>query len=74
MQTELLGLRNIVYIVGKRILNVCPKDKSCGTYTPLWTDADAPMIVGQIHTVDAYGVYDGDCKYAKLKVQTMRCT
>ncbi|KAF6037121.1 hypothetical protein EB796_004571 [Bugula neritina] len=39
---------------GSKMLNSCPKSKSCGTLLPYWTDSAAPEIVGVKKTVDAY--------------------
>ena len=56
------------------MLNVCPKRKSCGTYSPIWTDAVVPDTVGEVFTIDVYRVGVDDCKWLTLKVQVMRCT
>lgn len=62
---------------GTRMLNSCPKVKSCGTYGPYWTDAAMPATVGVSVRVNAYRVFSNDsnhCKSSPLPLEVMRCS
>ena len=56
---------------GRRMLNVCAPNFSCGTSYPIWTDAVIPMVVGQVSTVDAYAYCD---KRVNYQLNVMRCS
>lgn len=56
------------------MLNRCPKEKSCGTRYPVWTDATAPTEVSVVTAATAYKVYYGDCKHELYPIEIMRCS
>ena len=56
------------------MLNTCPKQMSCGTNWPFWTDAPVPTLIGLVQNVTAYGVGGLDCKAWSLPIQVMRCS
>ena len=60
--------------LGKRMLNKCPKWKSCGAYRPIWTDESMPDSVGQLVTIKAFRVYKDDCKSKAYRLQVIRCS
>ena len=62
---------------GTHMLDHCPKQFSCGTATPYWTDEKMPDQVGVVKTVKAYGVsgiFIDDCKYFHRDIQVMKCS
>ena len=42
-------------IAGSRLLNTPPKEFSCGTKTPFWSDNAMPSKVGVVKEIDIYG-------------------
>ena len=62
---------HIHVLTGRRMLNVCPLLRSCGTYAPLWSDAVIPMLVGEVSNITAYTSCDKRYKY---QLNVMRCS
>lgn len=62
------------------MLDTCPKQRSCGAYWPMWTDAVGPEEVGVAIAAAAYipltTNYPGtkNCKYSKREIEIMRCS
>ncbi|KAF6016429.1 hypothetical protein EB796_025270 [Bugula neritina] len=59
---------------GNRLLDSCPKYKSCGSLYPLWSDEPMPTKVGVVSTIKMYAVVGNNCKKAALDLQVMRCS
>ena len=65
------------------MLNMCPKQYSCGTANPYWTDGVAPTDVGVPANITAYMSYsstgtDSRCKFENgsynIQLEVMRCS
>ena len=56
------------------MLDTCPKPNSCGTHTPIWTNATMPSFVGETTTIDVFELFKGNCKYVSAKVKVIRCS
>ena len=56
------------------MLDKCPKETSCGTRHPYWTDDAMPDSVGIPTTVKAYTVEGNNCKAHPIAVQVIRCS
>ena len=65
---------------GRRMLNTCPPEKSCGTWYPIWTDEEAPEDVLSPAAINVYASYyqpggvSSWCKYNTHLVEVMRCS
>lgn len=60
---------------GNKMLNSCPRTKSCGTDIPLWTDDPMPDRVGVTSFITAYGVSrGGNCRWSTKIIKVMRCS
>ena len=59
---------------GNRMLNKCPKFRSCGTKHPLWTDREMPQEVGVETEIKVYGVDARKCKSFSRIVKAIRCS
>ena len=55
------------------MLNVCPKEFSCGTHVSLWTDGLANKI-GERYYTSVYGVAGNDCKAFRRRIISVRCS
>ena len=64
----------MIVFIGNRILNTCPKDHSCGTHSPVWTNASMPVEVGKLSFIYAYRVLGGDCTFRELPLEVIRCS
>ena len=59
---------------GNRMLNKCPKYRSCGAQNPLWTDRTMPQVVGVETNLKVYAVGKKKCKALTKTIKAMRCS
>ena len=59
---------------GHRMLNKCPRLRSCGSYVPHWTDEEMPKVVGVETDLKVYGAGSRNCRYFTRTVKAMRCS
>ena len=81
LSTQMLHNVHIIVIFGRRMLNKCPLDDSCGAASSYWTDGVAPAVVGVPANITAYlstsfNGRDAGCKYQDRDIQllVMRCS
>ena len=61
-------------LAGNKMLDFCPRSKSCGTKIPYWTDEAMPTQVGVEKTIKAYGEENGKCKAHEKTIKVMKCS
>ena len=61
-------------LIGTKMLNRCPKLKSCGGYNPIWTDSAVPIQINVISNITAYAAGEDNCKSIVVKLQVTRCS
>ena len=59
---------------GNEMLNSCPKENSCGTAIPFWSDERMPKALAREATVTVYGASGDNCKKYVREVKVIRCS
>ena len=59
---------------GNMMLDTCPPSFSCGTHGGMWTNDAMPTNIGVQKSINAYGSYSSNCKYATRLISVVRCS
>jgi len=59
---------------GRKMLNRCPPESSCGTTAGMWTDSLMPADVGVESVVEVFASYNRKCKWHVYQMAVVRCS